>query len=134
MPLVTITCQPPIYPQGGTVCCEQDDIVSLASQIPVFMAEFAAELFLEEGTPANAVQVDIKRFSAFAVNVPDVWVHIWYTETPAEEERLQLREILKNYFSKWRADSCMPECDIAVDVAYGPTNGFLSIGGEELSW
>lgn len=129
MPLVTLTCSNAYYPQDSKHVEQfpfQVKIIELAETLPKLIIQHADSLHLEEGTPENAVQVDIKKFHTFAVNNVDLWVHVWFSESWSSEDiRTDVRDMLIAIVQSW-LDQYELKLKWALDIAYGPTNGCIA--------
>lgn len=140
MPLVTLTCSNTYYPPDSqNVTVEfpaQRQIIELADMLPTLLIQRADALHLEPGTPEEAVQVDIKKFHAYAKNNVDLWVHVWFSESWAQEDvRIDVRDTLIILIANW-LDEHEIKLMWALDIAYGPTNGCISdaMGTIQLRW
>jgi hypothetical protein len=139
MPLVTLTCSRQYYPPDEPVSHrmnipspQQTEIIALATQLPGMMLNCKHQLKLGN-TPAEAVQVDIKRFHTYAINTVDLWVHIWFTE-PSEHfgsaGRDMVRDTLAGLISVWAKENEL-KLSWALDVFFGPGTGcFTNAKGE----
>lgn len=135
MPLVTLTCSKPYYPSEASqppYRGREQITATLASDLPRLIIECSDALGLEPGTPAEAVQVDIKQFHPLSVNAVDVWVHVQLSEnySRATKARDALISILEDYFKENRS-----EPNWALDMFWGPGHGKYSFrSGETMTW
>lgn len=134
MPLIDITCKSDFFPEDqeepGTLLVDH-----LGSDLPDMCVEHREKLGLESDTPPEGVQVDYHQFHSRAVNAPDVWVKVQFSEpypgdVPATEITGHFKQLIFGWFE---ADgSTLP--GIAVDCFWGPTHGFLKFGDTAVDW
>lgn len=140
MPLVTLTCSEQYYPPDEKVEVQVPSVTSmhtiqLAQDLPVMIIARREELGLEDDTPVEAVQVDIKKFHTYARNTVDIWTLVQLTEYDMVKlNRLRVRSVLMNMLVAWFAHN---ELDLtwALDIFYGPGHGcFTGTLGNIHTW
>jgi len=142
MPLVTLTCRRGFYPRddftGLTEPAAQAFVVKLAKALPSSIAQNAISLGLDPAnTPEEGIQVDIKKFHHEAVNAPDIWIHVQFTEPcPRDGETEAIRdefiELVANLFGDDR-----PQLTWATDLFWGPGRGVIvpaDLDGTVIRW
>lgn len=108
---------------------------------PLLLTDNGQELFLDEGTSPQAVQVDFQKFDRLSINISDVWIHILFTEDEANHTQQELEEVRDkivgritkslnfDYLDEWRASTLkkgpMKRPTIAVDIFWGPGHGCM---------
>ncbi len=136
MPLIDITCKPKSYPPAtsdGTKAQQFTEQFGLS--LPALFVNHCELLGLNEGTPEAAVQVDYHRFHAKAVNAPDMWVLVRFSEPyPGNKKARRVRNRLDDLIRDWYDHNSQPLPDIAVDLMWGPTHGFLEFGNTSERW
>jgi len=138
VPLVQITTKPKYHPcasnDQGTVL--QRKIGDFGRALPGLFIENAARLHLDEGTPETGIQVSHKKTHGQDVNVPDVWITIQFSERPLTKKQTTkvIRRVKKLIASHLNLENLGANIDIAVDCFWGPTHGFLYIGGVQAEW
>jgi len=126
MPLIDVT--------GNDIYCPPDApalltptqmaVIQFGSRLAGEMFTNVDELHLEQGTPADAIQVDFHRYSDHAINPVDFWIKSQLTEILGEEdERHQVRDLLIGIvMDLFRESSYLHEVPFkwALDVFMGP--------------
>lgn len=144
MPLVTLKCRESWYPTSHSGL-----VYELAEALPLLLTQDGQDLLLDEETPPNAVQVDFQKFDSLSINIPDVWMLIFFTEDGATHTTQQLEDVrdkiierisswVRNHgigkFALGRGLEGRPE--IALDIFWGPGHGCMMDprGTITLSW
>ena len=143
MPLVTLTCSSKCYPPddrwANRLHYQQELTLHLAEDLPGILVAHGSALLLEPSTTAAAVQVDIRKFHARAVNSVDLWIHIWFTEGDLSDTwRRRARETIVSALTDWftQQEPTITGLSWALDLFYGPGNGCIvrSDGTIECTW
>jgi hypothetical protein len=141
MPLVTITCKPGFAPthRRGTGTARQLRTEQFGEALPELLTKKRGRLHLDKGTPPEAVQVDYKTFHPKAVNAPDIWIRIEFSEygfkkKVREQIRTELHSRLRGWFSNRDGPLQIPA--MSLDIFWGPTHGFLELDplDESIVW
>jgi len=140
MPVIQITSKPTYYPFAAEDKNRkpQKMVIQLARDLPGLFVSKTSQLHMEPGTPKEGVQVTHCKFHAQDVNVPDVWIYIQFSEADlTKKQRIKVVRHIKKMILAWFAvnDCTIPE-NLACDVAWGPTHGFLRFndGNLSLNW
>lgn len=142
MPLVTVTCSNEFYPPDREPADQaltdaQRVVVEFVKALPGLIAANAVRLGLDpDKTPEDGVQVDIKSFHSYAVNVPDLWFHVWFAEPyPGETQGFATRDALVEIMTGWLKEQQI-ELSYALDMFWGPDHGRIvsPLGAIELEW
>lgn len=88
MPLVTMKCRERWFP---TECA--DLAYKLGEALPLLLTWQGHELYLDEGTLPEAVQVDFEKFDRLSINIPDIWILIVFTEDADHLSHFQRTEV-----------------------------------------
>lgn len=128
MPLVTLKCKEWFYTHVW--------FHELADALPRLLTMNSHELFLDDGTMVDDVQVDVQKFDPLSVNTLDIWVFIVFTESSAVRTEKELKEIaskVEDRISGWLRERIaqsptalsQPRPMVAIDVFWGPGYGCL---------
>ncbi len=136
MPLVDITCKPRTYPSPTAPGSKTQQLTEAFGEgLPALFVSHCELLGLSEGTPEAAVQVDYHRFHAKAVNAPDMWVLVRFSEPyPGNKKARRVRNRLDELIRDWYDHNGQPLPGIAVDLMWGPTHGFLEFADTSERW
>ena len=136
MPLVDIKCKPKLYPAATAAGTKSQQATEQFGQaLPALFVSNDKKLGLSKGTPEAAVQVEFSRFHTKSINAPDMWVKIHFSEPyPGKKKAQKVREKLRKLFSDWYEHSDYLLADIAVDLIWGPTHGYLAFGDTYEEW
>ena len=135
MPLIQITSQHRYYPaaQRGSGTISQMLTADLARALPELFVSKSDKLHMEPGTLEAGVQVTHQKFHGQDVNTPDIWVLVQFSESGlTKKQQLKAKSQVKKLLTTWLGDN-MPE-NFAVDCFWGPSHGFLNIGGKIIEW
>lgn len=137
MPLVTMTCSNEYYPpdvvDAFVASPQAQAVLELSLNLPKLILMHADKLRLEDGTPEEAVQVDIRKFHAHSVNSVDLWIHVWFSESWNNETvRHEVRDALISLFHDW-FDEHELKLSWALDIAMGPTHGCIANASGEIT-
>ena len=128
MPLVTLTCSKSYYPvddESVEPVNHAKLVVDLAQALPWLLSSNQDRLGIGQ-IPDEAVQVDIHKFHFAAVNTPDLWILMEFTENPDDKEtRIHIRDVLLDIIGKWMFDTAGFSLDWALDVFFGPSVGAI---------
>ncbi len=128
MPLVTLTCADKYYPPDSPASAAlartttAGRVVELAESLPRLLVEKAKPLRLDLDTPEAAVQVDIQKFHALAVNNVELWIRVELTEEMPEAFRINVRIVLEKLLSQWFKKHGVT-ISWALDIFFGPGHG-----------
>ena len=135
MPLVTVTCSKPYYPNETTertASPSQIATFDLVTNLPRLIVEQSYALGLEAGTPAEAVQVDVKQFHPLSVNSVDIWMHVQFSES--FPDNTNARDALISVLTTWFQEQ-ETELNWALDMFWGPGQGmYLFTNGDTMTW
>ncbi len=107
--------------------------------LPLLLTDNGEELFLDEGTSPQAVQVDFQKFDRLSINIPDVWILILFTEDEADHTEMELEDVRDKIVERvsrkldtlipWRIfnpkENPIERPTIAVDIFWGPGHGCM---------
>lgn len=133
MPLVTITCNEDWFPTKDRAESAPLAVLLLAKQLPHLMTTKLSRWLKD--TPPEAVQVNFDEFHYFAVNTPELWFHVWFTEDSwSEAERFVLTDSFTAMLAVWFFEQWWnPRWKL--DLFYGPGNGVVvSNGRPVITW
>jgi hypothetical protein len=131
MPLVTITCSRKFYPRddftGLTEPPAQAFVVKLAKTLPGLVVESAFWLGLSSNTPADYVQVDIKKFHHEAVNASNIRIRVeldkkYPSQQVAMEASSKFVDLLCQHIKPHRRDLGDDEPQLEVEIAWVPSH------------
>ena len=137
MPLANIKCMPKSYPafNAGAGTKAQQVTEQFGESLPALFVDNKDKLLLEADTPPEAVQVDFEKFHPKAVNAPDMWIQIKFSEIyPGKKKAKKVRKQLKQLFTDWFESRGLPVPSMSVDCFWGPTHGYLAFGSTEVDW
>jgi hypothetical protein len=127
MPLVTLTCKGKYFPpqhraQHAELDAEAYVVIELAQALPEMMINNRTGLGLDDDTPEEAVQVDIKEFHTNAVNAVDIWIHVQFTEVLDAHQARIATDTLATALDLWLMTNTV-KFSWALDVFFGPGHG-----------
>jgi hypothetical protein len=148
MPLVTMKCRDRWFPTDSS-----DLAYKLGEALPVLLTWKGHELYLDDGTPPEAVQVDFEKFDRLSINIPDIWILIVFTEDADRLSHYQRTEVRDKIvarivgFMKYPASSIgqlavsgelksKSRPAMAIDIFWGPGHGCMldQNGSTTLEW
>jgi len=132
MPIVTITTSHRLTGDKGRAPTTWP--YELGEAIPQMLFEHKEALHLDPDTPVEATQVNFDEFHIKSINTPDIWIKIQFTEVLPDHKMCEVREATKSLIMVWfeRFESGPP--DLAVDIFWGPSHGFLRYGAIRHQW
>lgn len=140
MPLIDITATTDYYPKedGSRDSVKQSVTADLGRDLPQMIIDHCRELELDAAdTPIEGVQVDFHRYHPKAVNPADIWLLIRFAEDKPESEGTQrrIRTTIKQMIDDWFIDNDRMMPNIAVDIQWDGSRGFLSFRtGIQIFW
>lgn len=110
----------------------QKAVLALGSSLP----RLVLERLRLPGTPLEATEVDYRRFSAFAENIPDVGCRFVISEVERDRaRRIEIREKLDQIIREWRRGvKTLRRPTTALDVFWAISYGSLDIGDVAQKW
>jgi hypothetical protein len=116
----------------------QRTTIALGKALPGLFVSRAEELHLEPDTPPEGVQVTHHKFHRRGVNAPQkgMWIFVLFSEPELDENRRKLvRDRVQRLVNGWfTSEGLEMPPEIAFDFKWGPTHGFLAVGGEAIRW
>lgn len=144
MPLIDVTMRPGyqllLDKVQGIVLASSDVTRTmvkhhLARALPDLVVANSADLGLEPGTPADAVQVTNHDYGPDDANIVDIWIKVLLTEDPPERwRRQQISTKLYDVIFGWFALQELLPHDIFIDVLWVPASGIGSINGKAIRY
>ena len=111
-----------------------DDLLPV---LPEKIMENLDNLELDPDTPIEGIMCLPEVFPARAVNAPDLWLWIQFSESPPSEKRQKrIREWFRVLMSDWFTERGYVQPGYYfVDISWGPTRGFGYVGIENrITW
>ena len=128
MPLVEMKYRPGTNRDWYPVC------FPLAQAMPKLLTDNGDESLLDPETTPGDVQVIYDEFPENSINIPDLWLHIRFTEDPRNHSELELQEVRTKVFDRiddWindfqeRTKHVYARPWITLDIFWGPGHGCM---------
>jgi hypothetical protein len=132
MPIVTITTSNRLTGETGRPTTTWP--FELGEALPEMFHEHRRALHLHPGTPIDATQVDFDEFHVKSINTPDIWILIQFTEVLSDRKMCEARDEIKWLIMMWLERLGPVPPNLAVDIFWGPSHGFMRYGAIRRQW
>ena len=142
MPLIDVTLRPGLRLEkigGRRFKPESTRLYVRKAFGPRFPATFvlnSAKFGMDEGTPANGVQVQFHDYGPDDINVANLWIKVQFNEEqPNKAKRIEIRNaVFEVIVDALHADDVKVPDNFVLDVLWGPTSGCGSVNGTFIEW
>jgi hypothetical protein len=138
MPLIDITTHRDRHPADHESADTelQHDTYNFGHDLARMIVENCEKLGLDpDDTPFEGVQVNFRLYHPRVINGVDMWIKVQFAEHGYDQaKRERIRTKLKSMILGWFVGNRVEIPDMALDIFWGPDNGFILIGDLEVDF